>query len=594
MSRRIASAIGLAAALLLAACAPRHDVDKAVADIHALQTANAPRVTEAPPTQPTAAETATPAPVAGPTSQVAALPPFDGNPLDATRGDLFDASGVCAACHTQRTDGAGIDVSFDTLWRTTMMANSARDPYWQASVRRETLQTPGLKAVIEDTCSRCHMPMARTSAVAAGGQGVILDDGFLSPDNPLHALAMDGVSCSACHQIEADQLGERATFDGNYIVDLQTAMGQRSAYGPFAVDPQNAQVMQAAAGLVPVQGAQIQQAELCATCHTLYTPYVDADGNAVGEFPEQMPYFEWKASSYSGQQTCQACHMPEATGAVVLSITGGPARQPVLMHTFTGGGSTVLGELRADGADLGVTASSVQFDTELARMEQQLQISTATVAVQDAALDGSTLSANVVINSLVGHKFPSAYPSRRVWLHITVTDSTGKVVFESGAYGQDGAISGNANDDDPASYEPHYTTLTSPDEVQIYEAVMVNTDQEVTTTLLRAASYVKDNRLLPAGFDKAAADADIAVTGAALEDGDFVAGGDTLQLAVDTGNGVGPFTLNVELLYQSVGFRWADNVLTIDAPENAAFAHIYEHAGNVPVVVGTAAAQVGQ
>jgi hypothetical protein len=42
-----------------------------------------------------------------------------------------------------------------------------------------------------------------------------------------------------------------------------------------------------------------------------------------------------------------------------------------------------------------------------------------------------------------------------------VTDSTGAVIFESGAFNPDGSIVGNANDEDPAAFEPHYTTLTA-------------------------------------------------------------------------------------------------------------------------------------
>ena len=63
-----------------------------------------------------------------------------------------------------------------------------------------------------------------------------------------------------------------------------------------------------------------------------------------------------------------------------------------------------------------------------------------------------------------------------------------------------GRFTGNDNDGNPAQYEPHYAVLSQPDQVQIYEGIIVNSDGQVTTTLLRAASYIKDNRLLPAGF----------------------------------------------------------------------------------------------
>src|SRR6478736_1170285 len=56
--------------------------------------------------------------------------------------DLFTHSDNCIACHNNLASSSGEDVSIGTMWRATMMANSARDPYWQASVRRETLDHP--------------------------------------------------------------------------------------------------------------------------------------------------------------------------------------------------------------------------------------------------------------------------------------------------------------------------------------------------------------------------------------------------------------------------------------------------------------------
>src|SRR5262245_8236358 len=52
---------------------------------------------------------------------------------------LFTHSENCVACHNNLTTVNGEDVSIGAAWRSTMMANSARDPYWQASVRRETI-----------------------------------------------------------------------------------------------------------------------------------------------------------------------------------------------------------------------------------------------------------------------------------------------------------------------------------------------------------------------------------------------------------------------------------------------------------------------
>jgi len=48
----------------------------------------------------------------------------------------------------------GEDVSIDTDWRSTMMANAATDPFWQAKVHLETLRNPAISNAIEQKCTR--------------------------------------------------------------------------------------------------------------------------------------------------------------------------------------------------------------------------------------------------------------------------------------------------------------------------------------------------------------------------------------------------------------------------------------------------------
>jgi malate dehydrogenase (oxaloacetate-decarboxylating) len=79
------------------------------------------------------------------------------------------------ACHNGLVTPAGEDVSIGVGWRGSMMANAARDPYWQAAVRRETLVHPTAATAIQNECSACHMPMARFQANAEGRQGDIAD-----------------------------------------------------------------------------------------------------------------------------------------------------------------------------------------------------------------------------------------------------------------------------------------------------------------------------------------------------------------------------------------------------------------------------------
>jgi hypothetical protein len=116
--------------------------------------------------------------------------------------------------------------------------------------------------------------------------------------------------------------------------------------------------------------------------------------------------------------------------------------------------------------------------------------------------------------------------------------------------------------------------VRSADQVQIYESVMAAPDGAVTTGLLTAVDYLKDNRILPRGWDAAAADPDVAVHGAATGDPDFTGGADrvTYDVGVDAG---GPFTVEAALWYQPIGFRWAENLRAYNSFETNRFVRYY-------------------
>lgn len=285
--------------------------------------------------------------------------------------------------------------------------------------------------------------------------------------------------------------------------------------------------------------------------------------------------------------------MPKAEGAVLVSTVGGEARAPFAKHVFVGGNAYLLGMLIAFREELDVQAAGEELEATVDRTREQLEKRTASLSFHDVSLSDSQLVAEVAIRSQAGHKLPSAFPARRAWLHLWVADGDGSVVFESGAWDSTGAIVGNDNDLDPRRYEPHYVEIDRPEEVQIYESIMQTSEGEVTTALLRGSAYIKDNRLLPAGFDKATASPDIMVQGVATNDADFAAGGDNLRYVVDVGVAPRPFTLNVELLYQSVGYRWAQNLRRHEAPEIARFQGYYAATPNRPLVLAGDTATAG-
>jgi len=88
---------------------------------------------------------------------------------DATFNEAhFAGSESCNACHNDEgvgdaavmVDSTGRDVSIGDAWASSTMANSARDPYWHAVAARELAEFPSAAHEINDTCTRCHAPMA--------------------------------------------------------------------------------------------------------------------------------------------------------------------------------------------------------------------------------------------------------------------------------------------------------------------------------------------------------------------------------------------------------------------------------------------------
>jgi len=166
-----------------------------------------------------------------------------------------------------------------------------------------------------------------------------------------------------------------------------------------------------------------------------------------------------------------------------------------------------------------------------------------------------------------------------------VRDRNGAKVFESGALNPDGSIQGNDNDADPARFEPHYTQIRSSDQVQIYESILKDSAGAVTTGLISTVGYLKDNRLLPHGFDKSTAEADVAVHGEAANDPAFGAHGHRIRYSVEVGSAPGPFQVEAELWYQPIAYRWANNLKRYDAAEPQRFNSYYDSMGGATAAV---------
>ena len=98
------------------------------------------------------------------------------------------------------------------------------------------------------------------------------------------------------------------------------------------------------------------------------------------------------------------------------------------------------------------------------------------------------------------------------------------------------------------------------------------TDAQCTHTLLQGAQYLKDNRIPPAGFTNSKAatiEPQTIPSGVVTGDGDFNCvnategcGKDTVHYQVDITGRTGPYTVDVELLYQATQPGFVDGMHT--------------------------------
>ncbi len=531
---------------------------------------------------------------------------FDFPSLGTVNDGHFATSRVCAQCHANddsalaMRDEVGTPIGPDDLWRGTMMANSARDPFWWAMVKAETVATPSRAAEIEAECTHCHAPMAAIREDLYGGP-LALDDLLDGSSDRAH-LALDGVACAACHQIPAtDVLGPPPL----------PATGEM--FGPHA-NPFT-MPMQMHTGFTPAAAGHVTESAICGTCHTLRTDALAEDGTLTGaHLSEQAPYLEWRNSQYTTEtaggadpRSCQDCHMPtRSEGGVELSTRiarrppGGDFppisdRSPYGRHVLVGGNTWVPAMLRDFADELRPKASTEDFDATIDAARHMLADMTADVSIVDTSRAADTLSFRVRVDSRVGHKFPSGVPARRAWLRLRVTDASGTVVFASGGVDDEGRLVDGRGSPLPIEsvggpVEPHHTVIDDDAQVQIFESVLGDADGDATYRLLRGEAFLKDNRLLPLGWRTDGPHADETAPRLAGTDADFVGGGDTVTYEVLAPAAAGPYDIEATLWYQPIGSRFAAELFALDAPEIRAFERIWDATDRTPELVGTATA----
>jgi hypothetical protein len=330
---------------------------------------------------------------------------------------------------------------------------------------------------------------------------------------------------------------------------------------------------------------------------------LDERGAPVGdELAEQATYLEWRNSAFQDEappagaraMTCQGCHMPATEdelgrGAPIATAFStrppdAPVRERYRRHALRGGNAYLLERLAANAAwiNAGVTADELAgaaaATREFLRRAARLEIA-----------GGRDALAVTVVNE-TGHKLPTGYPSRRMWLHVVALDDRGKAVFESGRFDpRSGALldrAGRRLDGPDAAILPHRTAIAAgaptrggaqvdaagdaADLPIVWEAVPVDPRGKRTHLLLGMAGFAKDNRILPAGWRADHPDAARTRAIGTGGDPDFAPGRDTVTFRLPAS----ARTIHAQLLYQPIPPETIESYEPRDGPEAARFRRI--------------------
>ena len=277
--------------------------------------------------------------------------------------------------------------------------------------------------------------------------------------------------------------------------------------------------------------------------------------------------------------------MPRINDAVKISSRPGviAARSPYGMHTFTGGNVFMLDLFKNNHDELALHSTPELIEKSIGRTKDLLMKQTIDLTIQEIAGSPDSMSFKIVMENKAGHKFPTAYPSRRAFLEFKVI-SGNETLFQSGEW-EKGALAADAED-----FEPHHEIITNENQVQIYEFVMGNTENEVTTILERAYRPLKDNRIVPRGFSSSHASYDtVKVVGNAVHDVDYNAGLGQEKIVYKLPAGIfkNDSKVKASIYYEPVPEKWLQEMFD-EAEEDEdiqRFERMYHESAQKPILI---------
>lgn len=424
--------------------------------------------------------------------------------------------------------------------------------------------------VTADLCLRCHAPVGWMEARSEPptfyfpflkGQfwGARFKEYPGAPGTPRKVrlgkeseAEMDGVQCDFCHRsydnFKRSSLLDGSTIpngNGGFFVDLNNIFGQGAAQPAFSF-----------------QGT----GEFCGTCHDVTNPLFKTKTPVSGAVPDMLHPIERTATEWywSGLRTagitCQDCHAPmKFLGAQTWNLLGmndlwGPVDAKWLNPPFNYNWIT--------------QRRGVAFRDAAQRNNAFMQTA-ATVTIEGLppnAAAGDTVTATIKVVNNCGHKLPTGYgEGRQMWIHIQAADANGQVFFEDGILDGKGKLVRTPETkvyEIIALAEGYDTNVLNGFNILDANKDGVVTHEEKEFHFILMNFIEKDNRIPPAGFNKAGFTADGAfIVPRDPKDIDYPDGQnwDNTPYNITIPAGVtGPVTITTTLRYQTFNKEYVD------------------------------------
>jgi Tfp pilus assembly protein PilF len=339
---------------------------------------------------------------------------FDGKFIP---GEYFISSARCGECHTD----------IHPQWRQSAHANAFREPFYQKNVKDIIKQKD---IAYTRHCESCHNPAALFT-------GALTD----KPQFKSRPFDEDGVSCIACHSIQAVNL----RGIGGYTMG-QPAMLEKPD-GTKILEATNQEIL----NNVPdhkraMMRDVLKKPEFCGACHKSQVPrelndykflraFAVSDELQMSSFSKESPHPFYVRN----KETCNSCHMQrEPTKFFDVSAKNGT----ITTHRWAAS-NTAIPAVYGYKEQLAEVTKFLQddkmgvdiFALHRQKVDSKKEKLIAPVNRQSYKVEeGDTLTADVVVtNKNIGHGFP---PELRdfyeAYVEFTVADAAGKILYKSG------------------------------------------------------------------------------------------------------------------------------------------------------------------